>query len=280
MAEDQRPVIDGSTQLIAIVGDPIAQVGSPRIFNPLLRKAGINAVLVPVHIPQAEFEAAMDGLMRLGNLSAIVITVPFKKRAMALVAHVGETGQQVGAINAMRREPDGRWSGDMFDGMGLVRAVKLAGRSLEGQRVLQLGAGGAGSAIALAFAAAGARAITLFDPDTARADALAATVCALHPGCEIACGTPTAAGYDVIVNASPVGMRPGEGMPAPLGSFDPACLVIDIITKPEVTPLLAAARAAGCQTLGGLAMLAAQADTFLEFFGVERYPRSAEDSRS
>ena len=53
-----------------------------------------------------------------------------------------------------------------------------------------------------------------------------------------------------------------------------------LITKPEITPLLAAARAAGCQTLGGLAMLEAQADTFLEFFGVERYPRSAEDPRS
>ncbi len=275
MAEDEIAVINGSTQLLAIVGDPIAQVGSPRIFNPLLRKMGVNAVLVPIHVPQAEFEAAMDGLMRLGNLSAIVITVPFKKRAAALVAHVGETGRQVGAINAMRREPDGRWSGDMFDGQGLVRAIKDAGRSLEGQRVLQLGAGGAGSAIAPAFAAAGARAITLFDPEAQRADALAEAVRTFYPNCEIASGTPTAAGHDVIVNASPVGMRPGDGMPAPLGPLDPACLVVDIITKPEITPLLAAARAAGCQTINGLTMLAAQADTLLEFFGVEQYGRSA-----
>jgi len=275
MAEDEIAAINGSTQLLAIVGDPIAQVGSPRIFNPLLRKMGVNAVLVPIHVPQAEFEAAMDGLMRLGNLSAIVITVPFKKRAAALVTHVGETGRQVGAINAMRREPDGRWSGDMFDGQGLVRAIKDAGRSLEGQRVLQLGAGGAGSAIAPAFAAAGARAITLFDPEAQRADALAEAVRTFYPNCEIASGTPTAAGHDVIVNASPVGMRPGDGMPAPLGPLDPACLVVDIITKPEITPLLAAACAAGCQTINGLTMLAAQADTLLEFFGVEQYGRSA-----
>ena len=268
MAEDETALINGSTRLFAIVGDPIAQVGSPRVFNPRFRRAGINAVLVPFHVLQGEFEEAMRGLMRLANLDGIVLTVPFKKRAAALVHHLGVAARQAGGINAMRRDPDGRWSGEMFDGLGLVRAIELAGRSLAGQRVLLLGAGGAGSSIAPAFAAAGARAITLFDTETGRADALAARVRSFHPACEIAPGTPRAASHDVIVNASPVGMRPGDGLPADLGNIDPATLVVDIIPKPEITPLVAAARLAGCQTVGGLAMIDAQADRILEFFRV------------
>lgn len=267
MAEDQVIAINGSTRLIAIVGDPIDQVGSPGLINPRLKKRGINAVLVPFHVLQDEFEEAMRGIMRLANLSGIIITVPFKQRAATLVDHIGETGRQVGGINAMRREPDGSWSGDMFDGRGLVRAIGLAGCSLQGQRVLLLGAGGAGSAIAPAFAAAGARSITLFDPDASRAQRLAERVRQAYPGCEIAAGAPAAAGHDVLVNASPIGMKLGDGLPAPLGSLDPACLVIDIVPKPEITPLIATARAAGCQTVGGLAMIDAQAETFLEFFG-------------
>jgi shikimate dehydrogenase len=260
--------INGSTKLLAIIGDPIAQAGSPGVFNPRLKRAGLNAVLVPLHVPQAAFEEAMRGLMHVANLAGIILTLPFKHRALALVDHVGETGRQVGAVNTMRREPDGRWSGDMFDGIGLVRAIRLAGRSLEGQRVLLLGAGGAGTAIAPAFTAAGARAITLFDPDAQRAEDLAKRVRRFHPQMAIAPGTPVAAGHDIIVNASPAGMRPGDGLPAPLGDLSPQTLVIDIIPKPEVTPLIASARAAGCQTIGGLAMLEAQADTILEFFGL------------
>jgi shikimate dehydrogenase len=181
---------------------------------------------------------------------------------------MGETAQIVDGVNAIRRDPDGRWSGDMFDGAGLVRAVTLAGRTVNGQRVLLLGAGGAGCAIAMGFAAAGARSITLFDPVAGRSETLGQRVTQFYPGFDIAAGAPVAAGHDIIVNASPVGMRPGDGLPAPLGTLDPATLVIDIIPNPEITPLITAARAAGCQTIGGLAMIDAQADTFLEFFGL------------
>ena len=268
MTNNACPAISGSTQLLAIVGDPIAQVGSPQIINPLLLEAGANAVLVPVHIPEAEFEAGIAGLMRVANLAGIIITVPFKKRAAALVARIGEAGRQTGGINVLRRDPDGLWTGDMFDGAGLVRAIQRAGRSLQGKRVLLLGAGGAGSAIALALADAEARGIAIFDPETARAEALAETVRAYYARCDAAAGAPIAAGYDVIVNASPIGMRAGDGLPAPLGPIDTSSLVVDIITKPEITPLIATARAAGCETVGGLAMLAAQADLLLEFVGL------------
>jgi shikimate dehydrogenase len=120
----------------------------------------------------------------------------------------------------------------------------------------------------MGFAAAGCGSITLSDPEAGRAAALADRVKQFHPGFAIAPGAPTAAGHDIILNASPVGMKPGEGLPAPIGALASEMLVIDIIPYPEVTPLISEARAAGCQTIGGLAMLEAQCDTFLEYFGL------------
>ena len=266
MTEGWIAPINGSTRLVAIVGDPIAQVGSPGLINPRFTRAKVNAVLIPVHIPQAHFEVGMRGLMRVANLAGIIITVPFKHRAAAMVQTIGETGQSVGGINALRPETDGTWSGDMFDGAGLVRAVELAGRTVKDQRVLLLGAGGAGCAIAMGFAAAGCRSITLSDPETDRVSALADRVKRFYPNVAAAVGRPSAAGHDIVVNASPVGIRPGDGLPAPLGQFDKATLVIDIIPYPKVTPLTRAAQEAGCQTINGLDMLDAQADTFLSYF--------------
>ena len=268
MTNELVPTINGSTKLVVIVGDPIKQVGSPGLINPRFKRRDINAVLIPVHIPQAEFEDGMRGLMRVANLAGIIITVPFKKRAAALVDTVLETGQLVEGINALRRDADGKWTGDMFDGAGLVRAVEIAGRTVKGARTLLLGAGGAGSAIAMGLAAAGATAITLHDPDATRASALGKRVQKFYPEVAIAPGEPLAKGHDIVVNASPIGMKPGEGLPAPIGPLTSSTLLIDIIPNPVVTPLIAYAREAGCQTLGGLDMLDAQADTFLEFFGL------------
>ncbi|MFI4997314.1 MAG: shikimate dehydrogenase family protein [Hyphomicrobiales bacterium] len=263
-----QPLIDGSTRLIGIVGDPIAQVKSPLVFNPRFKAAGLNAVLVPLHVRQDQFEATLRGLMALGNLDGIIITVPYKARAMALVDEVMPTGRKVGAINAMRREPDGRWSGDMFDGRGLVRGLADEGISVAKRRVMLIGAGGAGSAVAVAFADAGAAGIAIHDIDAAKASGLVARVAAAYPACELRAGKPQVAGFDIIVNATPIGMAPGDGLPAEIGALDASQLVIDVIAKPEVTPLLAKARASGCRSIGGKTMLAGQAAELEKFFRI------------
>lgn len=261
-------LIDGPTRLYGIIGDPIGQVKSPLAFNPRLKAAGMDAVLVPFHVPQDRFEATVRGLMALGNLDGLVVTVPYKALALSLVDEVLPTGQRVGAINAMRREADGRWVGDMFDGRGLVRGLKERGVSVEGRRVMLLGAGGAGSAVAVACAEAGAASIAIHDVDAARADRLAARVAEAFPTCHVARGAPRLDGINLLVNATPTGMAPGDGLPVVLPAFDPRLLVVDIIMKPEVTPLLARAQAAGCRTFGGRTMLEGQIEELTAFFGI------------
>ncbi len=260
--------ISGGTQLLAIIGDPVSQVKSPEFWNPRLAQAGADAVLLPLHVLSSGFEVAMPVLRNLGNLAGLVFTVPFKERAMAFADEILPTGRQAGAINAMRREADGRWVADMFDGWGLARALLRLGARLQGTRVLLLGAGGAGRAIASSLAQSGIAALGVFDVNAARAAALAAMLRQHFPElAATAIGAARAEDFDIIINATPVGMAPGDGMPLPLGRFPPHCVVFDIVPKPAITPLMAQAEAAGCKTGGGQMMIDAQADAILEFLG-------------
>src|SRR5262245_2322714 len=177
-----QATISGKTRLLAIVGDPVAQVRSPQIYNPLLAEAGHDAVLMPVNLPEAYFETGMRGLMSIANLSGVLVTVPFKKRALQLVDRIERIGSQVGAINAMRREQDGRWTGDMFDGAGLLAALRSLGQAAAGRKVTLVGAGGAGSAIAMAVAAAGAASLHISDRHADRALELGRRVTGFYSG--------------------------------------------------------------------------------------------------
>ena len=128
-----------------------------------------------------------------------------------------------------------------------------------------IGAGGVGSAIAVALAEAGVASIAISDVEQAKAVALAGRVMRVFPACRTASGEPSAAGSDLIVNASPVGMAASDGMPAPLGPLDPATLVFDVVVKSEPTPFMQHARRFGCPTFGGYAMMETQVDEAIAF---------------
>ena len=263
-----QSVIFGTTRLYAIIGDPIAQVGSPRVFNPIIARAGVDAVLLPMRIAAKDLATAFDGLKAIGNLHGLIATIPHKIPMLGLMDTVLPTGRLVGAVNAMRREDDGRWTGDMFDGRGCVRGMKDAmGVEPKGRDVLLLGAGGAGKAVGCAIAEAGAKRMTIYDTDTARAEQLAAIVAGAFPACRASAGKPAPKGHDLIVNCTPMGMKPGDRPPADLGATDKAMVVVDIIVKDEPTPLLAAAQARGCKTMSGINMLRGQAMEISRFFG-------------
>ena len=159
------PIVDGATRLYGIIGHPIDQVKSPELITPKFRAAGRNALMLPMHVIPERFDETVRGLKALANLDGIVITVPYKVRIVAHVDRLLSTAERIGAINAMRREPDGTWVGDMFDGRGFVRGLSGLGHTVAGRRALLLGAGGAGSAIAFALVEAGAASVTLFDID-------------------------------------------------------------------------------------------------------------------
>ncbi len=265
--EALQALIDGETRLYVIIGDPIAQVKSPQVLNPRFAAAGMRAVLVPVHVKPELFDETVRGLMAIGNLDGMTITVPYKARIMPFIGNVLPMAARVGAANALRREADGSWTGDMFDGRGLIRGLRDASVALEGRRIMLVGAGGAGSAVAIALADAGAAAITIFDIDTGKAQALADRVAAAFPACAVRTTPVQIPGHDTLINATPIGMAPQDGLPMALDGLTPDMLVIDVIHKPSgVTDFVAKARVLGCRTFDGHVMLHGQAEELAQFF--------------
>ena len=266
-------MIDGATRLLAIVGDPVQHARSPVVINALLAQAGHNVSLVPWHVLPEDFTVVMRGLLRTQNLAGLVITYPYKQQAMAFAERVLPAAQQVGAVNALRREADGRWAGNMFDGLGLVQALQGLGRPITGMAVKLLGAGGAGAAIGHALADAGAAALSIYDIDRGRAEALAAAIRLHTPGCSAAYGDVALGDAAILINATPVGMQDGDGLPGSMSSLHSGVAVVDIVPKAAGTPLLALARERGCPHAGGTAIVEGQAALLLAFFGLPAAPR-------
>lgn len=259
--------IDGATRLFGIIGDPIGKVRSPGFFNAVFARRGLNAAFLPFHVASADIAAFWQGIVHLRNLDGLSVTMPHKAAIAPLLDRLGPNARAVQAVNTIRRAEDGAWEGEMFDGEGMVAALRGAGVALAGARVHQVGAGAVGRAIAVALARAGIGAIALIDTVPGRAAEVAAMVGAAAPAVPVStAGAAEAA--DIIVNATPLGMRDGDPLP-----IDPAVLgrrqvVADVIPQPEVTPLIAAAAATGCLTVNGKAMHEGQALLAAAFLGI------------
>lgn len=260
-------MIRGTTSLIAHLGYPTETFKAPMIYNPYFAKHGIDAVVVPMGVRAEDYPDVFKALFRLTNIRGALITMPHKITTATLLDEVTTTVRIAGSCNAVLRRPDGSLLGDMFDGTGFVRGIARKGRSLVGARVLVVGSGGVGSAIAASMAAAGASAIRLFDTNPASAEALSERLREHYPQLHIETGSKDAAGCDVIVNATPLGMKDGDPLPVDVERIDPDSFVGEVVMKQEITPFLRAAQDKGCTIQVGTDMLFEQIPAYLEFFG-------------
>ena len=252
------PGITGATRLYAIVGDPITQVRSPEVFTRKFAEEGIDAVLVPAHVRADRFDDVVPALMALANLDGLLVTVPFKARMVRYAKRLGATAQCIGALNALRREADGTWTGDMFDGAGFVRGAQNKQHRLQGRRVALFGAGGAGSAIACALAEAGVASIAIIDPVPGRGQALIEKLRPAFPACALASAATRPPVTDMVVNASPIGMKADDGLPGDIGRLSSDALVGDVVVLATQTRLIEEAQRAGCGWVNGRDMHAGQ----------------------
>jgi shikimate dehydrogenase len=260
-------MIRGSTGLIAHIGYPTDSFKSPMIYNPHFQRAGIDAVVVPMGCKPEHYAALLKSIFTLTNIRGALITMPHKVATLALVDEASPAAKIAGACNAVRRAADGRLQGDMFDGEGFVRGVRRNGGRVEGARALVVGCGGVGSAIAASLAGAGAAALSLYDERTEAAAALAQRLAQCHPKLKIATGGKDPAGHDLVVNATPLGMKEGDPLPVDVARIAPEAYVGEVVMKQEMTAFLKAAQARGCRYQVGIDMLFEQIPAYLEFFG-------------
>jgi shikimate dehydrogenase len=257
--------LSGATRVYFIVGDPIAQVRSPSGVTAALRAKGRDAIVIPAHVAPTDLDAFFAGIAGLQNCDGVIITVPHKFSATQHCKSLTDEGEFLGAVNMLKRNADGSWHGGASDGIGMVAALREAGCEPKGKRALLIGAGGAGSAIGHALVDAGVASLSIRDFDAARTNALASRLAALGRGAVSVADDADAETYDLIVNASPAGMRPGDPLPIDVSRLPATTFVGDVVTKPPLTPFIEAARARGCTTVTGTQMFGRVCDAIVEF---------------
>jgi shikimate dehydrogenase len=263
--------ITGTTRIMVAMGDPVAQVRFPEVFNRLCEDRGIDAVCVPMHITAAGLADAMRGFRAQENLIGLSVTIPHKGPIAQHLDELSERARRVGVVNAVRRNVDGRLAGDIFDGLGFVNGLLRQGFSVSDANVWQIGAGGAGTAVAFALLEAGASGVTITDLAVERAEALVQRLNRYWPG-RAKVGMPEPEAVDIAINVTPMGLKPEDPL-----SFDPtrlrqSTIVADVIMKPATTRLLEIAERHGCRIHRGHHMLDEQVGLYADYFGLNAAP--------
>ncbi|MBS1163146.1 MAG: Shikimate 5-dehydrogenase alpha [Burkholderiaceae bacterium] len=261
-------MISGKTRLIAHIGYPTEAFKAPLIYNPWFESRGIDAVVVPMGVKSQDYPAALAAIRRFTNFHGALVTMPHKVTTVALLDVASKAVQIAGSCNALRLQPDGRLRGDMFDGAGFVRGVLRKGLRLKGASCLVVGAGGVGSAIAASLAAEGPARMMVFDSRAESAAGLAARLRQHYPEIDVLSGSKDPAGFDLVVNATPLGMNPGDALPFDVTRLSKDCFVGEVVMRQEITPLLQAALDRGCRIQVGTEMLFEMIPAYLEFFGL------------
>ncbi len=266
----QNPTIPsptGTTRLYAMLGHPIAQAKAPPMMNQLFVQLGVDAVMVPVQASPQALPGVLAALRRIDNMDGMLVTIPHKFAVCDGVERLSPAVQLAGSANALRRAADGAWEADNFDGRGFVAGLQAEGWEPAGTVIGLVGAGGAGVAIAAALVMAGIASIRVRDVRAGQAEQLVRRLNAHRAGvAQVEPDGTDWAGADIMINATPLGLRSGDPLP-----FDPLVLpkdtlIADIIMKPRETRLLQCALGRGMPVLHGEHMLSHQIDMYRRFF--------------
>lgn len=261
-------VISGTTAIFPLMGFPTTTFKAPMIYNPWFEKQGIDALVVPMGVKPEQFREAFNTIKALSNLRGALITMPHKVSVMELCDELSTTAKVAGACNAIRVDSDGQVHGDQFDGSGFVRGLKKNGFDPQGARAMVVGAGGVGCAIAASLAGAGVKTLALYDAQLRSAEQLMARLKRYYPKLKVTVMNNDPYGFDIVVNATPLGMKADDPLPFDIEKVSPKALVGEVVLKAEHTPLLRAALDKGCKVQVGTDMLFEMIPAYLEFFGL------------
>jgi 3-dehydroquinate dehydratase / shikimate dehydrogenase len=262
--------IGPETKVFGVLGDPIGHSLSPLLHNTAFRKLGMNAVYLPIRLPPDEFATTLDDYEWLG-VRGYSVTIPHKEAALAKYPKCDDEVRVVGAANTIYKDSDQHWrtaNTDLQAAMASLTETFREGESLEGKRVLMLGAGGAARALARGVMHRGAS-VVVTSRTSARAKAFAEEL-----GCRFCTWENRGSeGLDILINCTPVGMSPNvDDSPFQQNWLQEEMLVFDTIYNPEQTLLIRHARERGCRTVTGVEMFVRQAAAQFELFTGQPQP--------
>jgi shikimate dehydrogenase len=254
------------TRLVALLGDPVEHSLSPLMQNAAFRAAGLDGVYVALRCDGGDLPALLRGIARAGGAGNV--TVPHKMAAAAALDCATEAVERTGACNTFWSE-NGRVCGDNTDVAGFDAAVRGLIGSPAGARVLLLGAGGAARAVVLALLDAGVDAIRLRNRSAERARMLQEALDPQRTRINVAPpDEPPGGDFDLVVNATPLGLAPDGAEPLDLARLGRVGAVIDLVYAPAGTRWVRSARERGLMAADGIAMLLGQgAASFARWWG-------------
>lgn len=260
--------------LLGLIGAGIAGTRTPAMHEAAARALGLPLVYRRIDLDLGP-PLPLAELLRLAEwvgFDGLNITYPCKQQVVPLLDELSDEARGVGAVNTVVLR-DGRRVGHNTDSWGFAQAFRTELAGVARRRVLQLGAGGAGSATAYALLSEGVGEIHLFDPRRDRAETLAGELARVFDASRITVCSDAesgAVGCDGIVNASPVGMDKMPGLPLPIEAVPADAWVADVVYFPIETELLATARARGHRVMNGGGMALWQALRAFELFTGQR----------
>lgn len=260
--------VSGRTRVWSILADPVVQVKAPQMLNAWMADHNIDGIMIPMHIAAQDLSLTLQALRCMQNWQGCIVTVPHKSTIVALLDRVSPAASLVGAANVVRRDKSGHLFGDILDGVGFVRGLTNSGIDPRGMSAYLAGAGGAANAIAFALADAGVSRLAIANRTVIKADNLAQKVKAAFPSLAVEVVGRDPAHYDLVLNATSLGMKPDDALPFDPETLTPDQIIAEIIMVPEETAIMAAARAKGCRVHPGRPMLLAQRDLMIEFLGM------------
>ena len=272
--------VTGTTRLFGCIACPTDHVRAPMIFNQIFTERGIDAVMVPVDIPPEHLEAGIRGLQAFGNFEGAAVTIPHKLTVAELCDELGAGAQAAAAVNAVRFDADGRLYGDNFDGHGFVAGLlgenpagAAADKILDEKSILIIGAGGAARAIALSLAEPPIARVDVMNRTHSRAEEAVRLVHRLRadaPVTAVPADDVVYNRYDMVINATPLGLHEGDALPLAVDTLRADCLVCDIIMVPERTRLIEQAERSGRPVHIGRHMLDYQVALIGTFIGADQ----------
>jgi shikimate dehydrogenase len=251
------------------LGDPVAQVRAPQVYNHLFERYGVDAVLVPLKLPAVALAGFLEHGMTAENVGGFWATIPHKSALFSLLKPSDPVAKVAGAVNAVKRHTDGRLEAALFDGIGFVKGLDHFGIDVSGRRVLVVGAGGGGQAVAAALAQRAPATLAIFNRAPERAFALLERLRPIAGEAAVHVDNPDPAGFDLVVNCTSLGLKPDDPLPFDPRRIDKAAAVVDIIMSQQPTPLLRECRALGLKAEAGFEMLVQQVPEYLRFFGFD-----------
>ena len=242
--------ITGKTKITGLFGYPVEHTLSPAMHNAAFAHLGMDYCYVPFLVHPDSLGKAIESVRAL-NLAGVNVTVPHKEAVIAFLDKVNEEASFIGAVNTIVPR-EGVLTGYNTDGRGFMRSLGEKGIEISGRKVLVVGAGGASRAVGY-YLSETAGHLAIYDVDSAKLTRLVSDLSQIRTNVSALASVNGLGEFDVIVNATPLGLKQGDPSPVDTSSLSSRQTVCDLIYK--MTPLLKSAEAKGCRTMDGLGML-------------------------